>query len=142
MTQLAERHHEEAPFQAPYSQATRTVLMRRYLEHHVSQATTASGQLSRLRTRFERLAETWVEETGLLSSTTEMIAHWAYQEIVALGGVAVPLLLEEMAEEPDHWGPALEILTGENPVPDEHLGDVDAMAEDWVSWGKARGFLR
>ena len=142
MTQLAERLQEPAPLEAAAYSPARLILMRRHLEHLHSQAATASGQLARQEKRFEDLAQAWVEETNAVSSTTELIGHWAYMAIVRMGSAAVPFLLREMAEEPDHWGPALETLTGENPVSSEHIGDVEAMARDWVNWGKARRILR
>ena len=40
-----------------------------------------------------------------------------YQQIVGMGMIAVPLILEELHREPDQWFWALECITEENPVP-------------------------
>jgi hypothetical protein len=55
---------------------------------------------------------------------------------------AVPLILKELQARPDHWFTALRAITGENPVPDEHRGDLRAMADDWLRWGVDAGYLK
>ncbi len=62
--------------------------------------------------RFARLAAQWHKETWHLSSATRMAEHPAYQEIISLGEAVVPLLLRELAREPDHWFSALKAITG------------------------------
>lgn len=94
-----------------------------------------------LRTRFDALAAQWKKDTYFLSSNTEMAAHPAYQQIIGMGGNAVPLLLSELQREPDFWFAALRAITGENSVNPEHRGKVHEMAKDWVQWGKERGYL-
>src|SRR5436309_3896150 len=51
--------------------------------------------------RFSELAGAWKKETRLLSSMTDMILHPAYQQIIGLGRGALPLILEELARQPD-----------------------------------------
>jgi len=65
----------------------------------------------------------------------------SYQRIIGMGLAAVPLLLEELSREPDHWFWALEAITEENPVPREAAGNVPLMAKAWVEWGKQHGFV-
>jgi hypothetical protein len=89
--------------------------------------------------QFATLAERWKTATALLSSTTAMVNHPAYRAIIALGPLAVPLLLRDLGREPVHWFEALQAITGENPVPREHWGNSRAMAEDWLTWGRQRG---
>jgi hypothetical protein len=91
---------------------------------------------TRLESAFRELAREWRDETRYLSSSTQITAHPAYQRIVQLGAAVVPLLLEELRREPDHWFAALRELTGENPVAPEDRGDVPAMAAAWVRWGE------
>jgi len=64
-----------------------------------------------------------------------------YQQIIGMGAPVVPLILEELQREPDHWFWALEAITQENPVPKEALGKVLQMAQAWVEWGKNQGYL-
>src|SRR5438874_2017546 len=92
-----------------------------------------------LRSRFEALARQWKAETELLSSTTAMVAHPAYQAVIALGMPAVPLILQDLAQEEAHWFEALQAITNEDPVPPEHHGRISAMVEDWLVWGRDHG---
>ncbi len=88
-----------------------------------------------LERRFQALAARWKQERPPLSSSAALAAHPAYQEIIALGPDAVPLLQRELAREPDHWFRALHALTGANPVPPESQGKVREMAAAWLRWG-------
>ena len=64
-----------------------------------------------------------------------MAMHPAYQQIIGMGTPALPLIFQELQREPDHWFWALGAITGENPVPEEDAGDLDAMTDAWLSWG-------
>ncbi len=65
----------------------------------------------------------------------------SYQRIIGLGPNAIPLILRELHDEPDHWFWALAALTGENPTGQEAAGNVDGMREAWLQWGRQRGYL-
>lgn len=93
-----------------------------------------------LQQRFADLAATWQEERGPSSRFDSIVLAPSYQRIIAMGTAAVPLILAEIRRKPDHWFWALHVLTGVNPIPDKHLGDVGAMTADWLSWGAAQGF--
>jgi len=54
------------------------------------------------RQRFQRLASKWRDETSHLSSYTDRVLHPAYQEIIGMGDVAVPLLLQDLREQGGH----------------------------------------
>ena len=58
-----------------------------------------------------------------------------------MGPEVVPLILAELEKEPDHWFWALEAITGENPVNENHAGDMEASAKAWVKWGRQNGLL-
>jgi hypothetical protein len=87
-------------------------------------------------TRFEALAAEWKQATSLLSSTSAMTSHPAYQAIIALGWPVVPLLLRDLEREPVPWFAAMEAITAENPVCPEVWGQTRQMAEAWVAWGR------
>jgi hypothetical protein len=70
--------------------------------------------------RFQRLVKQWKKETAHLSNIGKKALHPAYQEIIGMGEVAVPLLLAEMRREPDDWFWALHAITGAKPVPAEN----------------------
>jgi hypothetical protein len=91
--------------------------------------------------RFEELAAEWKSAVAFTSSSSAMIAHPAYQAIIALGSPAVPLLLRELEREPAHWFEALKAITGEDPVAPADWGRVKAMAAAWLSWGRARRLI-
>ena len=56
---------------------------------------------------FQRLAEQWKASRGPASTVKKRAQHPAYKEIIGLGEPAIPLLLEELDREPDHWFAAL-----------------------------------
>jgi hypothetical protein len=89
--------------------------------------------------RFAELASTWRADTEYLSSPAAMADHPAYREIIAMGEPAIPLILAELEARPDFWFEALRALTGENPVPIESRGNVNAMASAWLEWGHSHG---
>lgn len=96
-----------------------------------------------LEATLDDLETKWRRETSFLSSMSAKIDNQWYQKIIALGKPVIPLLLKRLQKTPDHWFEALRKLTLENPVKDrpEIRGDMNAMSECWVSWGKKRGYL-
>ena len=93
------------------------------------------------RLRFRELRDQWKKDTRYLSFINS--DHSAYQGIIRLGMPVVPVLLEEMRDDPDWWGQALEAITGENPCKfPEMAGRLDLISKAWVDWGTARGHLK
>jgi hypothetical protein len=90
---------------------------------------------------FAKLAANWKEQSRFMSSPAEMANLASYRQIIAIGQPAVPLLLEELKKDPDHWFWALWLITGENPVREEWAGDVEMMASAWLAWGKQQGYI-
>lgn len=88
---------------------------------------------------FQQLAQTWKGECAYTSSVREMALHPAYQQIVGMGPRALPFIFAELEARPEHWFWALRAITGENPVPPEHQGDILQMAQDWLNWASRRG---
>ena len=70
-----------------------------------------------------------------------MAVHPAYQSIIGLGEKAVPLLLDELRRDPDHWFWALKSITRVDPVPAEDIGRLQRMADAWLAWGKDEGYI-
>ena len=94
-----------------------------------------------LRDKFLALADQWTNETGHLSNMLHKHMNKNYQQIISKGEGIVPLILEELKKRPSHWFWALEMITNENPVKQEHVGRIDLMARDWVEWGRNKGYL-
>jgi len=122
---------DQAPGGSPDAQTLRQRLAN-VLEHYWDPA---SRQMETVPQKFARLAKEWKEETKFLSSLPQMCMHPAYQQIIGMGQLALPLLLRELVRERDHWFWALHAITGVNPVSPASSGDVDAMAEAWIRWG-------
>jgi len=92
------------------------------------------------RIKFLTLKADWEIETAHLSSITEIAMHPAYQQIIGMGRVSIPLILSEMKKKPGHWFWALKSITGEDPVLPAQRGRIKAMTEAWLRWGKAQGY--
>jgi len=92
--------------------------------------------------QFSALAEEWRRETAPLSSVTEIVLHPAYQRIIGMGQAALPLILGELARQPDHWFWALRAITADNPVAEEDAGNLGRMRDAWLRLGRERGWLR
>jgi hypothetical protein len=93
---------------------------------------------------FRTLADRWrieSEQIGPTSDLALLLMLPSYQKIIALGTSAVPHILAELQARPHHWWWALEMITGENPVPPESMGKSRAVREAWLGWGRARGYL-
>ena len=92
--------------------------------------------------RFKKLAAAWKSETELVSKVTKKIMHPAYQKIIGMGELAVPLILKDLTDNgPDDWFWALTAITDENPIAKESAGDMRAMTEAWLQWGRKAGYL-
>jgi hypothetical protein len=94
-----------------------------------------------LERRFEHLAREWKRETINLSSVQEIILNPAYQRIIGMGPDMIPFILQQLERCPGFWFWALRCLTGENPVTQQMRGDVAAMTEAWLNWGREHGYL-
>src|SRR6266852_2151381 len=93
-----------------------------------------------LEEKFNRLAETWQDAVGHLSSSSQRDNHPAYQEIIAMGEPVVPLLLRDMERTRRHWFTALSAITKAQPVAREDAGNIPRMVQAWLDWGKAEGY--
>jgi hypothetical protein len=93
--------------------------------------------------RFKKLAKTWKSETELVSKVSKKAMHPAYQKIIGIGEAAVPLILTDLADNgPDDWFWALTAITDENPITAEIAGNMPAMTEAWLQWGRNAGYLK
>jgi len=89
---------------------------------------------------FDELTKKWIFETQFCSSVDRIVMHPAYQRIIGIGPKAVPLILRRMRKEPHLWFWALYSITGDDPVSEELLGDIDAMTNAWLEWGRKRDY--
>jgi hypothetical protein len=92
--------------------------------------------------RFQELSDRWREDTAELSSIPDIVTHPSYLQIIGLGRAVLPFILEDLEREPNHWFIALSALSGgQNPVRPEHRGRLRDMAHDWLTWGRAHGYI-
>jgi hypothetical protein len=94
-----------------------------------------------LEVAFEELVAAWSSGTAHLSSPTKLVEHPAYRQIMGLGPAVLPLMLRDLAENGRFWFPALNAITGENPVPDDVAGDVERMTDAWLGWGRVNDLI-
>jgi hypothetical protein len=90
--------------------------------------------------RFRRLEAKWMAEVGHHSSTTRLVNHPAFQEIIRMGHDVVPFMLRDLEERPRLWVWALPDITGADPVPASDRGNIAKMSEAWLRWGRANGY--
>jgi hypothetical protein len=94
-----------------------------------------------LEDRVRGLLARWREETGVLSSSSALVGHPAYRELIALGTAALPYLFRDLEQTRDgHLSRALTEITGAQPIPAEERGRIAAIAERWLTWARENGY--
>ena len=96
--------------------------------------------MAEMKREFRRLAEEWRASQGPRTTLKSMTEHPAYRAIIGLGEPAIPLLLDELARDPDWWFGALKAITGANPVRPEDRGNLEKMTAAWIQWGRSHGY--
>ncbi|MCK4830266.1 hypothetical protein KA005_81865, partial [bacterium] len=86
------------------------------------------------------LVNKWKEETQFSSTVLEMSMNSNYQQIIGLGPNVIPLILERLSKNNEHWFWALKAITGESPVSEQSKGIVTEMAQAWLSWARKKGY--
>lgn len=90
--------------------------------------------------KFLNLVDIWRRETWYISSSSDLVNHPAYQEIMTMGSPIIPLLLRELERKSGHWFLALKVISGEDPVPPEMRGKIQQMIDIWLEWGRGKGY--
>ena len=92
--------------------------------------------------RFAKLAADWKAKTKFLSNVTSKIMYPEYQKIIGMGKEAMPLILRDLADNgPNDWFWALTAITDFNPITPDMAGNMVAMTEAWLQWGRKAGYL-
>lgn len=94
-----------------------------------------------LKEYFESLKYLWLEETKYSSNIYLTTNHPAHLTILQLGEQVLPLLIDDLQKNNNHWFITLNKITGVNPVPPEHAGDVEAMRNDWIIWAEENNII-
>jgi hypothetical protein len=83
------------------------------------------GEQASQKERFDRLASEWKRDTFLSSKVKDKVLNIAYQKIIGMGPVAVPFILQDLAQNgPNHWFWALHAITEECPGVHEPPGNM------------------
>ena len=93
----------------------------------------ASDARETIEIEFRSLANQWNVETGYHSSLAKKFTHPAYQRIMAMGREALPLILSELRDNPDHWFYALRMIVGRDIA--EGTENFDDARAAWLYWG-------
>ena len=59
-----------------------------------------------------------------------------------MGESAIPLILRDLETEPNHWISALSEIVDEGPeIPAHEKGNITAVSEAWIEWGKRKKYI-
>ncbi|MCI1267914.1 MAG: hypothetical protein LKG19_15165 [Saprospiraceae bacterium] len=89
-----------------------------------------------LKKKFELYSSLWKKETMFSSSSSEITNNAAYRSIIGLGTDIIPFIIHDLQQSENHWFYALEQLTGENPISNDHIGVIKLMKSDWLNWAE------
>jgi hypothetical protein len=106
-------------------------------EEHFKQPVTRKSVID----RFYDLALTWQHDHMFTSDMDRVAMHPAYQQIIGMGNEVLPLIFQQLQFNPNYWFAALNAITGVNPVKEDHLGNLQAMSNDWVEWATRKGYV-
>lgn len=91
--------------------------------------------------KFARLSSDWKRASAHLSAVERMAMLPSYQAIIGMGPEVVPLLLQDLQQEPCHWFWALHAITQENPAENKGPLPVSELAALWIEWGRQKGLI-
>ncbi len=58
-----------------------------------------------------------------------------------MGKYAIPLILHDLGQTKAQWFLALRSIARESPVEPKDRGDVDAMTNAWLDWGRKYRYI-
>lgn len=90
---------------------------------------------------FRELANKWHEETGFISSPSDIAMHPAYQRILGMGEKALPFIFEDLRTRGGQWYWALRYITGASPVPPDASGNARRVRDTWLECGRTKGYI-
>ena len=94
-----------------------------------------------LEATFNELAMQIKKDAGFSSRIADRVDHPAYQEVIKMGEVALPLIFRYMEEgKGGFWFDALHAITGADPIPRPLWGKIREMEKAWLEWGRERGY--
>lgn len=100
----------------------------------------AQDHTSKVVIDFNERAERWRRDTSFQSSLIAKFMHDDYQTIMAMGEVAIPLILSRLNKAPEHWFWALKHLAKGYDAA-EGIDTPAEAAKAWLRWGQEEGYL-
>lgn len=92
---------------------------------------------ARVEQRFEELAAAWeahLDEERASSNPARKVQHPAFDDIVALGDAAVPLVMARYESGSLFWGAVLARITGLSAHGDGVTGNLRETRQRWLAW--------
>lgn len=86
------------------------------------------------RAQFDAALERWQVDMAFDSLPDEMKGHESFREVVQQGSKVVPLIAARLRRSPSFLFLALEEILGEDPVPEEAYGNLQATVSSWLQW--------
>lgn len=86
--------------------------------------------------KFEQLKKMWIADTAMLSNPRLKYENKNYKEIIKLDSFILPYIIQDLTENNNDWFFALNQITNENPIKEEHQGYYDLMKQDWLDWAE------
>lgn len=90
---------------------------------------------------FYKYSRAWEEETGGVSSLSEITGSMNYLRIIAMGERALPFIFAELSKRPAPWFVALRAITRNDQIGVEYPGDFRRKGMAWLEWGKENGYI-
>jgi hypothetical protein len=93
--------------------------------------------------QFNLLATAWKIQTAHFSTIFHKVNNTNYLKIIGMGEKALPYILKDLQEAPDHWFVALNAIAKPeiNPVKEDDFGDMSQMSKSWIEWGKENNII-
>src|SRR5438445_450875 len=100
----------------------------------------ASPTMKSIEEKFQRLSILWCSDTAYVSSSSDLVGHPAFQEMVDMGPAIIPLVLRELEKRSGHWHRVLRRIAGVDPVAPADRGNFERAAVAWLQWGRDQGY--
>ncbi len=92
--------------------------------------------------RFAHLVAEWREAIRHTSDSREITSNQSFLYLVGMGRDAIRPALRSLATEPSQLVRVLRYVAApENPVKQEHAGNIQLITLDWVAWGLENRYL-
>lgn len=84
--------------------------------------------------RIPELITEYKKQKAILSAVHQIVKLPVYQELVSLGILCMPYILEDMEQNGTDWHPVLVSITGDNPITEEIAGQIPEMVKRWCDF--------